>query len=74
MIFKVKRSGIIPNFTMDVNPGYKYIGNFRGGVQWFMMNTKDFISSLNFKMKNEHDELVSFNGQTITFRISIKEV
>ena len=24
MIFKSKRSGIIPNFTMDVDPGYKY--------------------------------------------------
>ena len=73
MMFKGKRSGIIHNFTMDVDPGYKYFEKFRGGVQWFMMNTKDFISSLNFKIKNEHDELVSFNGQSITFRISIKE-
>ena len=28
MIFKGKRSGIIHNFTMDVNPGYKYIEKF----------------------------------------------
>ena len=33
MIFKGKRSGIIHNFTMDVDPGYKYIDKFRGGVQ-----------------------------------------
>ena len=34
VIFKGKRSGIIHNFTMDVDPGYKYIEKFRGGVQW----------------------------------------
>ena len=34
MIFKSERSGIIHNFTMDVDPGYKYIEKFRGGVQW----------------------------------------
>ena len=74
MIFKGKRSGIIHNFTMDVDPGYKYIEKFRGGVQWYMMETKDFISSINFKLKNENGELVSFNGQSVTFRLSIKEV
>ena len=51
MIFKGRRSGIIHNFTMDVDPGYKYIEKFRGGVQWYMMNTKDYISSINFKSK-----------------------
>ena len=35
---------------------------------------KDFISNINFKLKNEHNKLVSFNGQSITFRLSIKEV
>ena len=74
MIFKGKRSGIIHNFTMDVDPGYKYIEKFRGGVSWYMLETKDFISSINFKLKNENGELVSFNGQSITFRLSIKEV
>ena len=39
MIFK-KRSGIIHNFTLDVDPGYKYIETFRGGVQWYMMESK----------------------------------
>ena len=59
---------------MDVNPGYKYIENIRGGVQWFMMETKDIISSISFKIKNENRDLVSFNGQSITFRLSIKEI
>ena len=74
MIFKGKRSGLIHNFTMDVDPGYKYFEKFRGSVQWYMMNTKDFISSNHFKSKNENDDFVSFNGQSTTFRPSIKEV
>ena len=32
MIFRGKRSGIIHNFTMDVDPDYKYLEKFRGGV------------------------------------------
>ena len=74
MIFKGKRTGIIHKFTMDVDPGYKYIENFRGGLQWYMMETKDVISSICFKLKNENRSLVSFNGQSITFRLSIKEI
>ena len=74
MIFKGKRSGIIFNFTMDVSPGYKYIEKFRGGVQWYIMESKDNISSIRFKLKNENKQLVSFNGQSLTFRLSIKEI
>ena len=74
MIFKGKRSGIIHNFTMDVDLGYKYIENFRGGVQWYMMESKDFLSSISFNLKLENGNLVSFNGQSITFRLSIREV
>ena len=33
LIFNGKRSGINHNFTMDVDSGYKYIENFRGGIQ-----------------------------------------
>ena len=33
MILKGKRTGIIMNFTMDVDPWYKYIEKFHGGVQ-----------------------------------------
>ena len=74
MIFEGKRSQIIHNFTMDVDPGYKYIEKFRGGVQWYMMESKDVISSICFKLKNENNQIVSFNGQSITFRLSIKEI
>ena len=74
MIFKGKRSGFIHNFTMDVDPGYKYIEKFRGGVQWYMMESKDIISSNCFKLENEYNQIVSFNGQSITFRLSIKEI
>ena len=74
IIFKGKRSGIIHNFNMDVDPGYKYIEKLRGGVMWYMMESKDIISSVCFKLKNENNKLVSFNGQSITFRLSIKEI
>ena len=74
MIFRGRRTGIIHNFTMDVNPGYKYVERFWGGVQWYMLQSKDIISSICFKLKNENNQLVSFNGQSITFRLSIKEI
>ena len=74
MIFRGKRSRIIHNFTMDVDPGYKYIEKFRGRVQWFMMESKDIISSICFKFKNENGNLVSFNGQSVTFRLYITEI
>ena len=41
--FKGRRSSIIHNFTMDVDHGYKYIEKFRGGISWYMVNTKDFL-------------------------------
>ena len=74
MIFKGKKSSIIHNFTMDADPGYKNIEKFRGGVMWYMMESEDIISSVCFKLKNENNKLVSFNGQSITFRLSIKEI
>ena len=74
LIFGGKRSGIIHNFTMDVDLGYEYIEKFHGGVQWHMMESKDNISSICFKLKNEDIPLVSFNGQRVTFRLSIKEI
>ena len=59
---------------MDVDPGYKYQEKFHGGVQWYIMESKDIISSICFKLKNENAELVSFNEQSINFRLSIKEI
>ena len=59
---------------MDVLPGYKYIHKFRGRVQFYMMESKDIISIICFKLKNENGDLVSFNGQSVNFRLSIKEI
>ena len=74
MIFESKSSGIIHTFTMNVDPGYKYIEKLRCGVQWYMTERKDIFLSICFLLKNEKKQLVSFNGQSITFRLSIKEV
>ena len=74
MLFRGKRSGIIHNIVMDVSPGYRYIERFRGGVQWYMMESKEIISSICFKLINENNQIVSFHGQSITFRLSIKEI
>ena len=74
LIFQGKRSGVIHNFTMDVDPGCKQIERFHGGVQWYMMESKDIISNICFKLKNENGQLVSFSGQSIIFRLSIQEV
>ena len=36
-IFKGKRSGIIHNWTMTVNPGFKYVEKCSGGISWYTM-------------------------------------
>ena len=68
MIFKGRKSIIIQNWTMTVDPGYKYVEKFSGGFSWYMMHSKDIISSIYFKLKNAKNQIVSFNGQSITFR------
>ena len=50
-IFKGRRSGIIHNFTTDVDPDYNYIENFPAGIQWCMMQSKDFVPSISFELK-----------------------
>ena len=74
MIFKGRKSNIIHKWTMTVDPGYKYVEKFSGGISWSTMQSKDIISSNCFKLKNENGILVSFNGQPVTFRLSIKEI
>ena len=59
---------------MDVDLGYKCIDKFRGGVQWYVIHSKDVFSSINFESKNENNEIVSLNGKSITIRLSIKEI
>ena len=46
---------------MDVEIGSKFIEKRRGGVQRYMMQSKYFVSSFSFKLKNENNEIVSFN-------------
>ena len=53
MIYKQKRSGILFNWTMTVNPGYKYVESFAGDITWYMMETKDVTSNISFKLRNE---------------------
>ena len=74
MIFRGKRSGIIFNWSMDVNPGLKNIHKFRGGIQGYMVESKDIISSICFMLKNEKNQPVQFKGQSLTFRLSIKKI
>ena len=62
------------NYTMSVSPGYKFIHRFEGGVQWYMMESKDVISCVSFKLKIQNNKIVSFNGQSISLRLSIKEI
>ena len=38
------------------------------------MQPKDIISSICFKLRNENNQIVSFNGQSFTFRLSVREI
>ena len=60
---------------MDFSPGYKCIQKYRGAIQRYMMESKDVISgfaSVNLKLGIEIGNLVSFNGQSVSFRLSIR--
>ena len=46
MIYRGKRSKIIHNWTISVNPGSKYVVKFARAFSWYMMDTKDFHSTL----------------------------
>ena len=74
MIFKGRKSNILHTFSMDVVPGYKSIDKLRGEIQWYLMESKDIISNICFKSKNKNNQLVSFNGQSSTFRLLIREI
>ena len=73
LIFKGRRSSFIFNWTKAVDAGYKNWERFHGGIVWYMMDNKDFVSKNNFKSKNESNQLVSFNGKSITSRLSVKK-
>ena len=38
------------------------------------MQSKDFVSSISPKLKTEDNEIVSLNGQSFTFRLSIIDI
>ena len=63
MTFVGKRSEGFHNFTMDVDPSYKYKEKFRVGLHWHTMGTKDLIPKTNIRIKEEGGNLVSFDGQ-----------
>ena len=51
MLFRGKRSNNIHNWTMTVNPGYKYVENFSGGTTCFMMEAKVVVLSISLNLK-----------------------
>ena len=53
MTFRGKRSGLTHIFTMDVDPGFKYIGKFRRDISCFMVNSSDFVSNTIFETKDQ---------------------
>ena len=59
---------------MTVDPGYNYVEKFAGGNNWYMMNIIDFISSVCFILKNENNELLSLNCQSVNFFIYQRSV
>ena len=54
MIFRGRKCNIVRNWTITVCPGYKNVEKFSGGISWYMMQSKDIISSICFKLKNEN--------------------
>ena len=39
-----------------------------------MMESKNFISNIALKLRNDNGDLLSFNGESITFPSSIKKI
>ena len=60
MIFKGRKSNILHIWTMTIDPVYKYVEKISGGSSWYMMQSKDIISSICLKIKNENGNLLSF--------------
>ena len=58
---------------MDAYPGFNYFEKFREGIQWFMMESKDFISNFILGLENDNGKSVSFNSQNITLRLTIQK-
>ena len=52
---------------MDLDPGFKYMEMFRGCVQWYMIESENFISNISLELKNQNGGLVSLNKQALYF-------
>ena len=74
LIFRSERSGILQICTMDVDPGYKIPTK----ISWWSTMVYDGVKRYVFKnmifIKKEHNQVISFNGQGISFRLSIREI
>ena len=53
LIFMGHRLCVNLYFTMDVDPGYKYMETFNSPPKWLMIGSLEKIPSLSFKLKNE---------------------
>ena len=74
MISETKRSGVIRNFRTGVDPGCDDMENNTSGLIWNMMENKDNLSSMTFKLQNENGKLVTCDGPDFTFRSTIKRI
>ena len=67
-----KQTGKKHNWKMIVDPRDKYIAKFRDSMvydgKWRL------YFKCQFKLRNENGDIVSFNGQSMSFRLSIGEV
>ena len=59
---------------MTVDQVYFFKEDFSGGYTLYILEIKDFFSSNNFKLGNHSNQLVSFKGQNIPFKLSIKNL
>ena len=51
MVFKGRIIGVIHNWNMTVDLGYKYVEKFAEGDTWYTTESNDVISSISFKLK-----------------------
>ena len=73
IIFKIKDLEIFIVLLWMLILVINTLKNLEVEYNGFFVESKDIISSIFFKFKNEKSQLVSFNGQSITFRLSIRE-
>ena len=59
---------------MKIDPGLKNMEKVSGCFSRYLMESKDIISSICFNLEKESIQIVSFNGQNLTFLLSVREV